>query len=82
MLQFNLYKHINLNDCLEHPFVVEVRDKRKEIKAKTPIVLDFEFEDVDKTILRKHFVEEIIFFRKFYIGIEEANPIFQISKLK
>ena len=66
MLQFNPYKRINLNDCLEHPFVAEVRDKRKEIKAKTPIVLDFEFEDVDKTILRKHFVEEIIFFRKFY----------------
>jgi hypothetical protein len=28
--------------------------------------LDFEFEDVNKEILREHFVEEIIFFRKFY----------------
>ena len=34
MLQFNPYKRINLNDCLEHPFVAEVRDKSKEIKAK------------------------------------------------
>ena len=34
MFQFNPYKRINLNDCFEHPFVAEVRDKRKEIKAK------------------------------------------------
>lgn len=66
MLQFNPYKRINLNDCLEHPFVAEVRDQRKELKAKNPIVLDFEFEDVNKEILREHFVEEIVFFRKFY----------------
>lgn len=66
MLQFNPYKRASLNECLEHPFVADVRDKRKEIKAMMPIVLDFEYEDVNKDILRELFVEEILFFRRFY----------------
>lgn len=66
MLQFNPYKRASLNECLEHPFLADIRDKRKEITAKTPIVLDFEYEDVNKDILRELFVEEILFFRKFY----------------
>ena len=80
MLQFNPYKRINLNDWLEHPFVAEVRDQRKELKAKTLIVLDFEFEDVNKEILREHFVEEIVFFRKFYKRIRRNES--GISKIE
>jgi hypothetical protein len=66
MLQFNPYKRASLNECLDHPVLAEVRDKRKEITAQTPIVLDFEYEDVNRDILRELFVEEILFFRHFY----------------
>lgn len=66
MLQFNPYKRASLTECLDHPLLADVRDKRKEIKAKTPIVLDFEYEDVNRDILRELFVEEILFFRHFY----------------
>lgn len=66
MLQFNPYKRASLNQCLDHPFLADVRDTRKEIQAKTPIVLDFEYEDVNRDMLRELFVEEIIFFRNFY----------------
>lgn len=66
MLQFNPYKRASLTECLDHPLLADVRDKRKELKAKTPIVLDFEYEDVNRDILRELFVEEILFFRGFY----------------
>ena len=66
MLQFNPYKRASLMECLEHPHLAEVRDTRKELKAKTPIILDFEYEDVNKEILRELFVDEILFFRRFY----------------
>jgi serine/threonine protein kinase len=66
MLQFNPYKRASLNECLNHPLLADVRDPKKEIQANTPIVLDFEYEDVNSEILRELFVEEILFFRKFY----------------
>lgn len=66
MLQFNPLKRADLKTCLEHPLLADVRDERKELKASTPIVLDFDYEDVNRDILRVLFAEEIIFFRKFY----------------
>ena len=66
LLQFNPYKRASLMECLEHPLLADVRDQRKELNAKTPIVLDFDYEDVNRDILRQLFVEEILFFRGFY----------------
>lgn len=34
MLQFNPYKRASLMECLEHSYLAEVRDTRKEIKTK------------------------------------------------
>jgi mitogen-activated protein kinase 1/3 len=66
MLQFNPLKRADLQTCLEHPLLADVRDVRKELKANTPIVLDFEYQDVNRDILRELFVEDILFFRRFY----------------
>lgn len=66
MLQFNPYKRASLEECLAHPLLAEIRCEPKEIKATNPIVLDFEYEDVNFDILRQLFVEEMLFFRKFY----------------
>ena len=81
MLQFNPYKRASLKEWLEHPHLAEVRDVRKEITAKTPIILDFEYEDVNKSILRQLFVEEIIFFRKFYKRSSPSDTYQAINKI-
>lgn len=74
MLQFNPYKRASLMECLEHPHLAEVRDTRKEIKAKDPIVIDFEYEDVNTDRLRELFVDEIIFYRTFFKR-NRPNPL-------
>jgi len=66
MLQFNPYRRASLTECLEHPHLAEVRDTRKEVLAKTQIVLDFDYEDVNRGILRELFVEEILYYRTFF----------------
>ncbi|CAI2360326.1 unnamed protein product [Moneuplotes crassus] len=66
MLQFNPYKRASLEECLNHPHLDEVRRESKILAAPKPIVLDFDFEDVNTSILRGLFAEEILYYRSAF----------------
>jgi mitogen-activated protein kinase 1/3 len=62
---FNPRKRLKVDEALNHPLFSKVRDKKKEIIADGPIVLDFEKEgDLDADRLRELFVREIKFYHK------------------
>ena len=68
-LQFNPYFRITIDDCLEHPFLAEVRKKESEVTAKTKIDFAFEKEMLDKDKLRELFIEEI----EYYKNLRESS---------
>ncbi|CAI2361136.1 unnamed protein product [Moneuplotes crassus] len=70
MLQFNPYKRASLEECLKHPHLDEVRRESKIVAAPEPIILDFDFEDVNTSILRELFAEEILYYRNAF----KRNP--------
>jgi len=64
-LQFNPKKRINIDECLNHPFLAKMRDKSREIAAPGPIILEFEKEgEMTAERLRELFIEEIKMYKK------------------
>lgn len=68
-LQFNPYFRITVDECLEHPFLADVRKKEVETSAEEAIDFDFEKEMLDKDRLRELFIEEIVYFK----GVRENS---------
>ena len=65
MLVFNPFFRITLDDCLNHPFVQEVRKKSIETTEPKEIKLAFESEkDLNEKKLRALFMEEINYYKK------------------
>ncbi|CAI2368595.1 unnamed protein product [Moneuplotes crassus] len=62
-LQFNPYYRISIDECLEHPFLADVRKKDLETVAEKPVEFDFEAEMLDRDRLRDLFLEEIDYFK-------------------
>ncbi|CAD8133079.1 unnamed protein product [Paramecium octaurelia] len=59
-LQFSPKLRITLDQAIEHPMLQKVRDKKKEIVAPGPIILDFEQEgELQIPRLRELFLREI-----------------------
>ena len=65
ILVFNPYFRLSIDECLEHPFFKKCRKSEKEQDAKDVIQFDWEKEHLDRTRLRYHFVEEMMFFKAF-----------------
>jgi mitogen-activated protein kinase 1/3 len=73
MLQFNPNKRIDIDKCLEHPYLSSVRNKTCEISATHKISLEFPpDEDLNETVIRKMFVEEVEYFEK----LKKAGKLF------
>lgn len=68
-LQFNPFFRITVDDCLEHPFLEDVRKKEVETVAEEAIDFEFEKEMLDKARLRELFIEEIV----YYKGVRENS---------
>ena len=80
MLQFNPYKRASLAECLSHPHLDEVRRDSKIVAADKPIVLDFDFKDVNTEILREHFVDEIIYYRRNFKRERRGGEICKVEE--
>jgi len=64
-LQFNPKKRVSIDEAINHPFLIKVRDKSREQVAPGLITLDFEKEgDMPVERLRELFIEEIKSYRK------------------
>lgn len=68
ILVFNPYFRLSLDECLNHPFFKKVRKQEKELTSETPIEFDWEKEHLDRTRLRAHFIEEILYFKNVKEG--------------
>jgi len=73
MLQFNPNKRIDIDKCLEHPYLSSVRVKSREISAAHKISLEFPpDENLDEAMIRKMFIEEVEYFE----GLKKAGKLF------
>ena len=64
MLVFNPFFRISVDECLNHPFLQEVREKSGEIVAKEEIKLTFEEDkDLDEKKLRALFMKEVNYYK-------------------
>eukprot|EP00826_Nyctotherus_ovalis_P051102 TRINITY_DN6371_c0_g1_i6.p1 TRINITY_DN6371_c0_g1~~TRINITY_DN6371_c0_g1_i6.p1 ORF type:complete len:433 (-),score=120.53 TRINITY_DN6371_c0_g1_i6:74-1372(-) len=65
MLQFNPNRRIDIDQCLEHPYLASVRVKEREITASSKISLEFPVDDaLDEATIRKMFIEEVEYFEQ------------------
>lgn len=65
MLNFNPFLRPSVNECLEHPFFDEVRDKSNEINSNTSPQLDFDNEkELSEEELRKLFLKEVNYYKE------------------
>ena len=61
MLTFNPEKRINLEECLNHEFFLDIRNKKSEINSDVCPIFEFEnYEYLNEEKLRELFIEEII----------------------
>lgn len=63
-LQFNPYFRITIDECLEHPFMADVRKPDLEKVSDEQIDFAFEKEMLDRDRLRQLFIEEIDYYKK------------------
>lgn len=68
-LQFNPYFRITIDECLDHPFLADVRKKDLEKVSEEPFDFAFEKEALDRDKLRELFIEEI----EYYKSIRETS---------
>ena len=65
MLVFNPFFRLNVEECLNHPFLTSIREKSQEVLATAPVGLSFEAEgELAEKRLRELFVEEINYYTK------------------
>lgn len=67
LLVFNPSKRLTVEECLQHPYFGDVRDKSKESVAGELEMIDFEFEseaDLNEEKLRELILEEIEIYKK------------------
>ena len=63
MLVFNPFKRITVDQCLEHPFLADVRDVKSEIAATEKVMLSFEDgPELTKERLTELFMEDVAYF--------------------
>eukprot|EP00826_Nyctotherus_ovalis_P009995 TRINITY_DN12652_c0_g1_i23.p1 TRINITY_DN12652_c0_g1~~TRINITY_DN12652_c0_g1_i23.p1 ORF type:complete len:467 (+),score=105.45 TRINITY_DN12652_c0_g1_i23:99-1499(+) len=68
LLVFNPSKRLTAEECLEHPYFEDVRDKGKESFTGNLEMINFEFEsevDLNKEKLRELILEEIEVYKKY-----------------
>jgi len=64
MLQFNPHKRAKVDECLRHPYFMEIRKETSEVTAPAPIDFDFEKEkSLSKTRLRELIDVELDYFK-------------------
>ena len=62
---FNPMKRMSIDECIAHPYLVKVRDLKREIIASGAIKMDFEKEgDLSAKRLRELFMDEIRIYHK------------------
>ena len=65
MLEFNPHKRINIDECLEHPYLASVRKKEREISAPDRIVLEFPSDELlNEKIIRNMIIDEVEYFER------------------
>jgi len=65
ILVFNPFFRLNIDECLNHPFLAAIREKSVETVAEVAIGLHFESEaDLSEKRLRELFLEEINYYKK------------------
>jgi mitogen-activated protein kinase 1/3 len=64
VLAFNPSKRLTVDECIEHPYFAEVRNKKREVIAEGILQLDFEDEELNEDKLRLLFLEELKHYRK------------------
>lgn len=73
MLQFNPNRRIDIDQCLEHPYLASVRVKEREIAASHKISLEFPADDaLDEATIRRMFIEEVEYFEQ----LKKADKLF------
>ena len=65
MLCFNPQKRINIQQCLEHPYFKEIRDKNLETTALHNFDWSFDKIELNKTNLQKLVYEQSLYFHPF-----------------
>ena len=65
MLCFNPQKRINIQQCLEHPYFKEIRDKNLESTALHNFDWSFDKIELNKTNLQKLVYEQSLYFHPF-----------------
>ena len=67
LLVFNPFKRLSVDQCLEHPYLAEIRDKSKEVVADSIPIKEFDFEsetDLTEEKLRELFLQELEIYKK------------------
>eukprot|EP00826_Nyctotherus_ovalis_P065834 TRINITY_DN9692_c0_g1_i1.p1 TRINITY_DN9692_c0_g1~~TRINITY_DN9692_c0_g1_i1.p1 ORF type:complete len:289 (+),score=86.28 TRINITY_DN9692_c0_g1_i1:96-962(+) len=64
MLIFNPHKRVTVDQCLDHVFFADIKNKELELLAPSAIVLEFEDEVLDEKRLKELFMEDILHFEK------------------
>ena len=73
MLQFNPHERIDIDKCLEHPYLESVRVKEREIVSSQQISLEFPpDEDLNESTIREMFIKEL----EYYEELKESGKLF------
>ncbi len=63
ILVFNPYFRISVDEALNHAFFRKVKKIEKEVCSDKEIQIEFEKEHLDRKNLRRHFLEEVEFYK-------------------